>query len=81
MTGDGKTAGKVVSGAASKRDPVVKEKRWSRVLDSKLLAVVAGKKKVTAGHWTEAASATGRTVSHPHRIPTQSSPDPRVILT
>ena len=62
LSGDVKTAGKVMSGAASKKDAAVKEKRWSRALDSKLLAVVAGKKKVTAGHWSEAAAATGRTV-------------------
>ena len=62
LSGDAVTAGKVVAGASSARDPDVAAKRWSSTQDSKLLAVVAGKRRVSAALWTEAAAETGRSV-------------------
>lgn len=62
LSGDVATAGKVVAGAASARDPGVAAKRWSSTQDSKLLAVVAGKRRVSAALWTEASAETGRSV-------------------
>ena len=63
LSGDSVTAGKVLSGALPSNDPGVLSKRWTRAQDSKLLAVVAGKRSVKAVLWTEASAETGKSVA------------------
>ena len=63
LSGDSVTAGKILSAALPSNDPGVLSKRWTRAQDSKLLAVVAGKRSVKAAVWTEASAETGKSVA------------------